>query len=338
MTEQKNKLAEYQEKKDKILRMLEEIQIQIGDNELKDAIVQKQTKLKNDRFVVSVFGHFSNGKSTFLNALMGFGEEILTEDDAASTATITRLRYASEDEGICNKAEIEFSSGNTERVGIKDLGEYVARNNSREVETTIKQVILYLNSELLKNGVEIVDTPGFNSTYKMHTETALRQVEESDAAIFLFNCENPGKTPEIEFLKKIQKYMDRVFFLMNKYEKSNSQGKEEMEDLKRKLKQQEIDMAGKEIYPISALEARKGIAERNEALREHSNMDKFKSVLEDYLVSDENVTDRLLAPLTSIRGTLGQYKNSLSEQISACSKDHEELQTEIKKKKDEINR
>lgn len=220
----------------------------------------------------------------------------------------------------------------------KDLGEYVARNNSREVETTIKQVILYLNSELLKNGVEIVDTPGFNSTYKMHTETALRQVEESDAAIFLFNCENPGKTPEIEFLKKIQKYMDRVFFLMNKYEKSNSQGKEEMEDLKRKLKQQEIDMAGKEIYPISALEARKGIAERNEALREHSNMDKFKSVLEDYLVSDENVTDRLLAPLTSIRGTLGQYKNSLSEQISACSKDHEELQTEIKKKKDEINR
>lgn len=115
MTEQKNKLAEYQEKKDKILRMLEEIQIQIGDNELKDAIVQKQTKLKNDRFVVSVFGHFSNGKSTFLNALMGFGEEILTEDDAASTATITRLRYASEDEGICNKAEIEFSSGNTER-------------------------------------------------------------------------------------------------------------------------------------------------------------------------------------------------------------------------------
>ena len=164
--------------------------------------------------------------------------------------TITRLRYASEDEGICNKAEIEFSSGNTERVGIKDLGEYVARNNSREVETTIKQVILYLNSELLKNGVEIVDTPGFNSTYKMHTETALRQVEESDAAIFLFNCENPGKTPEIEFLKKIQKYMDRVFFLMNKYEKSNSQGKEEMEDLKRKLKQQEIDMAGKEIYPM----------------------------------------------------------------------------------------
>lgn len=95
MTEQKNKLAEYQEKKDKILRMLEEIQIQIGDNELKDAIVQKQTKLKNDRFVVSVFGHFSNGKSTFLNALMGFGEEILTEDDAASTATITRLRYLS---------------------------------------------------------------------------------------------------------------------------------------------------------------------------------------------------------------------------------------------------
>lgn len=115
MTEQKNKLAEYQEKKDKILRMLEEIQIQIGDNELKDAIVQKQTKLKNDRFVVSVFGHFSNGKSTFLNALMGFGEEILTEDDAASTATITRLRYASEDEGICNKAEIEFSSGNNQK-------------------------------------------------------------------------------------------------------------------------------------------------------------------------------------------------------------------------------
>lgn len=33
MTEQKNKLAEYQEKKDKILRMLEEIQNQIGDNE-----------------------------------------------------------------------------------------------------------------------------------------------------------------------------------------------------------------------------------------------------------------------------------------------------------------
>ena len=324
---------EYKKKKEAVLNVIDGIVSAVSDEDVAKVLKQKRNQLNDDRFVVSVFGHFSNGKSTFLNALMGYGDEVLVEDDAASTATITRLKYASEKDENYNKADIIYRDGRLELIPIGEIKDYIAKNSRLEVENEISEVKLHVNSDFLKNGVEIVDTPGFNSTYRLHTEIALRQVEESDAAIFLFNCEKPGSDQEFNFLKRINKYINRVFFLMNKYDKrSDPNNDTEIEDLYRKLNEIGMNMEGKKIYPISSLMARNAIKNADEKMMELSRLPAFESILVSYLLSDENVSDRLFSPIASIKGLLGEKIVSISEQIEVCSKDERNKSRNRKKK------
>ena len=256
---------EYNVKRDKVIRLLEECISKISDEKLLKVIEEKKDKLSADRFVVSIFGHFSNGKSTFLNSLMGFDHEVLKEDDTPSTATITRLRYADSNSNKCNKFDVIFKDDSeaTDQ-NIDELGDFVARNGTVDVERTISEVIVYLDSPFLKNGVEIVDTPGFNSTYEIHSEIALQQVEKSDAAIFLFSAEQPGNSAELEFLKKVKKYMNRVFFVLNKVDRSNDNGITERNDIFNKMSKVGIDPGNKRMYMISARRAREALTEKDE--------------------------------------------------------------------------
>lgn len=325
----KEQYEEYREKRNRVIRVLSKARDTVDDERIKSTIGGKIQQLEKDRFIVSVFGHFSNGKSTFLNSLMGFGREVLKEDEAASTATITRLRYSEEGSDECNRAEVIYRDGAREWISVEELKDFVARNEKQNVERNIAEVVVYLSSTFLENGVEIVDTPGFNSTYELHTEIALRQVEESDAAIFIFNCEKPGSYAEFQFLKKIKKYMDRVFFVMNKFDRSSSEGRDEIQDLYRKMEEMGIDTTSRKIYPISAKAAKRGIAGNSTEVLVKSRLPEFEEALFCYLLGEENIKDRLYAPLTSTAELLNQGKVFVKEQIDACSKEHGELKKEI---------
>ena len=328
---------EYNVKRNKVIRLLDECISKISDEKLLKVINEKKEQLSEDRFVVSVFGHFSNGKSTFLNSLMGFDHEVLREDDNASTATITRLRYADSMDIKCNKFDVIYKDESIDsNHDIDDLGDFVARNGKDDVERTIREVILYIDSPFLKYGVEIVDTPGFNSTYEIHSEIALQQVEKSDAAIFLFSVDQPGNGEEFEFLKKVRNYMNRVFFVLNKVDKSDDNGFTEKTDIFNKMSRIGIDARNKRMYMISALRAREALAENDDDKLKISGLVDFETALTQYLTGEEFVKDRLLAPLGSAYTLIGCERESVSDQIAACSKDRAELNTEIQSRKKEV--
>lgn len=333
----KKLFEEYNRKRDNVIRLLDECIPKISDEKLRKEIADKKDQLRADRFVVSVFGHFSNGKSTFLNSLMGFDHEVLKEDDSASTATITRLRYADSRDVKCNKFDVIYKDESIDPDhDMDELGDFVARNGSDEVEKTIREVILYIDSEFLKYGIEIVDTPGFNSTYEIHSEIALRQVEKSDAAIFLFSVDQPGNGEELEFLKKVRKYMNRVFFVLNKIDKSDDHGITEKTDIFNKMNKIGIDAGDKKMYMISALRAREAIAEKDDDKLKVSGLADFEAALTQYLTGAEFVKDRLLAPLGSAYTLIEQERESVGNQIMACSKDRADLNTEIQNRKKEV--
>lgn len=329
----------YEEKKYLVLNRLKEIEEQVNNKKIQDFIKSKVENLENDTFTISVFGHFSNGKSTFLNALMGFGEEVLVEDELASTATITRMKYPTKSE-LCNKAQIIFSNGETETIEIGAIKDYSARNSRVDVEYNIKEVILYLESEFLKNGVEIVDTPGFNSTYEVHTEIARNYVNKSDASIFIFSYDKPGAAEELKFLQYIKDRMDRVFLVLNKIDKAdNTEGSVEgtIEDLKEKLREYGVYDDRKEIYPLSAKLQREGIGELSEFKLNASGFSMFKEALVNYLTSDENTKDRLTSPITSVNSKVNLYRNELKEEMNSFSTDKKELDNRVRGKKVKIH-
>lgn len=323
----------YNQKKAKVIEIIEQCCEKMRDEKVKQALVEKKEKLQSDRFVVSVFGHFSNGKSTFLNSLMGFDHEVLKEDDIASTATITRLKYADQDDLNCNQVDVIYRDGSIQRIEMDELSNFIARNGNVDVERTVREVILYVNSDFLKNGVEIVDTPGFNSTYELHSEIALQQVEKSDAAIFLFSCEKPGNSEELEFLKKVSRYMNRVFFVLNKFDLSDDQGRTEKESIYEKMQRMGISTEGKRMYPLSSKRAKEAIAEHNDEKLNASGLPEFTNALIEYLTGQGFVKDRILSPISSVFTILEKEKESVNDQIAACNKDKNDLNAEIQERK-----
>ncbi|CUP56148.1 GTP-binding protein Der [Turicibacter sanguinis] len=331
----------YIEKKQLVIKQLQEAKGLVNQESLQSLIDDKIKNLEDDRFIISVFGHFSNGKSTFLNALMGFSEEVLVENELASTATITRLKYPT-DLQLLNQAQIVFNNGLIETVPIKDIRLFSATNQEVNVERDIREVILYLDSPLLKNGVEIVDTPGFNSTYKIHTEIAKQYVEQSDACIFLFTYDKPGSQEEFKFLQHIREKMERVFLVLNKIDKMDStecvtKGLDyNISELKKKIAAYNVNVLNKEVYPISSLLMRQGLKENSNEKIEYSKFLPFESALANYLTSDENTYDRLVAPLTSLLSKLSEEKEILNRSISVFNTDKEALDLKIKQNHEEI--
>jgi len=325
----------YKRKKKEVVEVLNNIKGKLENEDIIKLIDEKIKNIEDDRFIISIFGHFSNGKSTFLNALMGFGEEVLIEDDLPSTAAITRLRAPQSNE-MLNKAQVIFNNGNTEIIDINELGKYSATNDDYNVEFKIKEVILYLDSEYLKNGVEIVDTPGFNSTHEVHTEIAKNHVAKSDASIYMFSYEKPGSEEEFKFLNYINKYMSRIFFVVNKIDlcdRTENTIENTVENLRDKLISKDVNIEGKEVYPISSKLAKEAILEESQSKKEESRFEFFKDGLGNYLTSEDNLKDRLLEPISAVQTRLNIERELLNEKMSACSKDSEELAKEIELKK-----
>jgi len=66
----------------------------LGCENIIERLKDYRQELEDEKFTIAVFGYFSTGKSTFLNALMGTDK--LPMDEDRSTATFTRLRHCDE--------------------------------------------------------------------------------------------------------------------------------------------------------------------------------------------------------------------------------------------------
>lgn len=78
-----------------------------GLENLIEKLQLKKMELENEKFTIGVFGYFSNGKSTFLNALMGIDNLPMAEDRL--TATFTRLVHYKTKEGyISGDVEVYY--------------------------------------------------------------------------------------------------------------------------------------------------------------------------------------------------------------------------------------
>ena len=329
---------EYRKKKEAMIGKLEMIRRETEGDALTAELDKWIKRLKEDRFVVSVFGHFNNGKSTFLNALMEFEEEVLKEDVAACTAAVTRLKYPQSPE-LTGRALLKYLDGRTELMDAEVLKTYTSRDSGYAVEQNISEVVLYLESPYLKNGVEIVDTPGFNSTYAIHTDTALKQVENSDACIFMFSYDKPGSSTEFQFLRHVEAHMDKAFFILNKIdlcERTENTVENTVNEILRKMNQMGVHVGDKHIYPLSARIAREALTAHDQERYVMSGLPQFVSQLSAYLTSEENLKDRFESPLKSLLHLMEEERKHAADCIELYGRDQEEQRKAIEQKREKI--
>lgn len=160
------------------------------------AIVDKQ----NDNLLnISVIGEFSTGKSSFINALVGY-ELLAVNVIQGTTVAITIIEYSEE-----FSITLTDFSGKSLKIIFKSID---SLRQQLHIYTTdaayakkIDYVTVTLPSDILKNGYRIIDTPGTNSLELWHEEVTCRAIKElSDLSIILTDATQPMPATLVSFL------------------------------------------------------------------------------------------------------------------------------------------
>jgi hypothetical protein len=117
------------------------------------------------RFHVAVLGEFKRGKSTVINALVGY--PVLPTGVVPCTAVITEVRSGS------GSATVLHLDGTIEPVAVGQIPDFVTETANPENRRGVERVVVAVPGSLLDSGLVIVDTPGVGSA--PYTSTTQRR-------------------------------------------------------------------------------------------------------------------------------------------------------------------
>ncbi|MCX2717699.1 dynamin family protein [Helicobacter sp. MIT 21-1697] len=199
---------------------------------LKNSLAHIIEKLENQHFSIGITGVLSAGKSTFLNALLS--QEILGSSSVPETANLTILRYGEmagarvhfwskkQWADLCEQSAydkslkdfIEESQAHfgaqldtfitqphtTKEIQINELSIYTSANHTSKFCNLIQEVELFTPLSFLKNGVEIVDTPGLDDPITKREEITRAYIQRCDVLIHVMNASCAATQVDIDFI------------------------------------------------------------------------------------------------------------------------------------------
>jgi small GTP-binding protein len=212
-------------------------------------------KIKNEYLYLAVVGQFKRGKSTLINALIG--SDILPTAILPLTSIITLIKY---NEIIA--AKVIFENDRETGIPLIELSNYITESANPSNIKKVKFVEVQYPSELLKNGIVLIDTPGIGSLFLHNTKSAESFIPKIDAAIFVLSVDPTITQTEYQFFKDVSSNIDRIIVVMNKIDLVDEKAKQEIVDYTRNIIGTSNNTHNYKTFPLSAkkaLEAKQGI-------------------------------------------------------------------------------
>lgn len=209
-------------------------------------------RIIDNKIYLGIVGEFSTGKSTLINSLIG-EDFFVTNAIQGTTTTITKLEY-----GKKIGLKIEYSSGKVlrydsdkteilklykqdvynhlslfEKMKMRTLDMFHSNNSDKyllevfddittsdEISKTLTEVTVYYPSELLSNGIVIVDTPGTDSLAPSHAEITRRAIKEiCDIALVIISATQPLSQTLIDYVdENLGDIADKCIYFITKIE------------------------------------------------------------------------------------------------------------------------
>jgi GTP-binding protein EngB required for normal cell division len=277
-------------------------------------------KLESERFHLVVLGEFNHGKSTFVNALLG--SDILPTGITPTTASINHVVWAAQP-----TARVVLTGGESKHLDPLQLKEWVTVAGGHANEVAF--VELGFPSELLKNNVVLVDTPGVNDLNEQRAEVTYGYVPRADAVVFLLDAGQALKDSEREFLRSrvLESARDRLIFVLGKMDMLSPDERVAVLDyVKTGLGKM---MPEPVVYALSAKDWAK-------TADPASGMPELMAYLERFLARD-----RAQVILDNAAGdaarTAGYLENNLGVRMHACDLDLGELEQRIVQVRDQLD-
>lgn len=173
-------LMSHRAQMEEMVKDLHELTIQIGHQDLAQTVSDLRNRL-HEPFMFVIVGEVKAGKSSFINALLGAGEEITKVAPQPMTDTIQQILYGEQRQEIM-------------------------------INPYLKKIIL--PAPILQD-IAIVDTPGTNTIVEHHQEITERFVPASDLIVFVFEAKNPYRQSAWSFFDFIhQDWRKKTIFVL----------------------------------------------------------------------------------------------------------------------------
>ncbi|HEY4554181.1 MAG TPA: dynamin family protein, partial [Bacillaceae bacterium] len=195
-----------------VLAMLERFRLN-GDHERAEKAEKLVKKIHEKEFIAAFSGHFSAGKSTMINALIG--DRVLPSSPIPTSANLVKVRWSAEDYAKVYKQggrPVLFSAP----YNFDTLKEFCKRGDVREIEIGRSE------SELPK-GVTVMDTPGIDSTddaHRLSTESALHL---ADIVFYVMDYNHVQSEQNFLYTRSLLKHGVRLYLIINQIDKHNDE-------------------------------------------------------------------------------------------------------------------
>lgn len=309
-----------------IIKGASEVTCQLNMSKEKE-LAELSTKVQNDTFKIMVTGTFKNGKSTFINALLG--EEILPAYALPCTAVINEVKYGTEKkailyfrdplpnplpESLAEKAVHHMKKYQGKpipplKIPYDEIEDFVvipigADEKQIKLQSPYEKVELFYPLDILENGVEIIDSPGLNED-ETRTRVTMDYLSKVDAILYVLNANAICAGDEMKFVENDLKgnNFDSVFFVVNRFDQIRPREQSQI--------RQYAELKLKDIYPhpelfcISALNALDGRLENDDDLVKKSEIKPLEKRITEFLTKEKGKA-KLATPAKQVRQILSR--------------------------------
>jgi small GTP-binding protein len=244
----------------------------------------------DELFLLVVVGEFNAGKSALVNALLG--EKVLAEGATPTTSRVTLVKWG-------EKAE--------EQIVDENFG-------------------VYTHPLPLLKELNIVDTPGTNAVIRYHERLTDEFVPRSDLILFITSADHPLTESERQFLQRIVAWGKKVIFALNKADIIEDEAA--LHEVRSFVLKHATAVLGDtpEFFPVSARLAQQALAETDPAKRQELRAASGLDVLEQYITSTLDDTQRLKLKFNN---PLGVTENIITQSAQVNEAESEDIKEDI---------
>ncbi|QOR66362.1 dynamin family protein [Cytobacillus suaedae] len=304
----------------KIKEVLHTVNSNSHDNKINEILQD----IENDFYTIVTVGEFKNGKSTFVNALLG--EELMPVGVTPTTATINAAMWGEQRQLTVYKKNGEKESKELSKEILED---YIASSTFNPDDISYLQ--MNVASPLLKNKVVLIDTPGVNDINQLRANVTYQFIPKADAVLFILNLTAPVKKSEYKFLTEtiLKQGIDRIVFIANFVDRLNEEDiSATLVSMEQRLKSIP-EFSDIEVLPLSAIEALEGRVEEDEELTEISGLQVIEAKINELISSGSRGNEKLKRYKVRISHLLVDTISDVSYQQSLQNKSKQELQVEL---------
>lgn len=177
---------------------------------------QEQQRLKKlnekkgaEMFEVAFCGHFSAGKSTILNTLLG--AEVLPTSPIPTSANIIEIKNGQQGLTVHSKEEAaKIWRGEIPWVKVREWG----MSGHKITKMTITAPLAFLGDHSC-----IIDTPGVDSTDETHQTVTVEQLYTTDAIVYVMDYNHVQSETNLYFLKQLSLEKKLIYIVINQVDK-----------------------------------------------------------------------------------------------------------------------